>query len=201
MGVADVDICNLALSHVGVSTEIQDLDAERSKEAQACRRFFASTREEVLRAFPWPFATRIVGLQLVEEDPNVEWGFSYRYPSACLAARRVLSGARVEAAAQRIPFRIASDDDGRLILCDLEDAQLEYTADITAAAVFDIDFVNAVALLLASKIGPRFGPEATKLGNRALQLYAGAIARAQRAALDEQQDDLPPDAELISARD
>jgi hypothetical protein len=95
---ADVDICNLALSHVGVSTEIANLDTERSKEAQACRRFYEPTREEVLRAFAWPFATRFVDLQLVEEEPNDEWAYSYRYP-ATASSRGGSSPARASTAA------------------------------------------------------------------------------------------------------
>jgi hypothetical protein len=87
-----VSICNVALSHLANSTEIQDLDAEPSKEAQACRRLFDLTRDEVLRDFPWPFATASAALTLFASNPNTEWGYSYRMPAGKLFFRRILSG-------------------------------------------------------------------------------------------------------------
>jgi hypothetical protein len=89
-----VSICNVALSHLANSTEIQDLDAEPSKEAQACRRLFDLTRDEVLRDFPWPFATASAALTLFASNPNTEWGYSYRMPAGKLFFRRILSGVR-----------------------------------------------------------------------------------------------------------
>lgn len=197
---AAVDICNLALSHVGVSTEIQSLETERTKEAQACNRFYAPSVDEVLRAFAWPFATAFADLQVVEVDPTDEWGFSYRQPSECVTTRRILSGNRNDSRATRIPFRNGRDTTGPLIYTDMEDAVLEYTVRVTDPTQFAPDFASALSYKLASKIGPRFGPEAVKLANRALQLYGAEIADAQAAAANESQPDLPPDSEFISIR-
>jgi hypothetical protein len=47
---AKIDIANMALRHVGISTEIQDFDAEKSKEAQACRRFYDVARDQLTRS-------------------------------------------------------------------------------------------------------------------------------------------------------
>lgn len=194
-------ICNMALSHLGVSDQITDVDTESSKEALACRLFYDQSRDEVLRAFPWPFATIIEDLALVEEDPNDEWGYSYRYPATCLKVRRILSGARNDTQASKVPYRIARDDTGRVIFTDKEDAQVEYTQQVTAEEEFDVDFGNALSYLLASKIAPRVaGGDQVKLSDRALRLYLGFVAVAQNTAADEERSDEEPDAAMITAR-
>lgn len=194
-------ICNMALSHLGVSYSIQDVDSELSTEAQACRLFYASCRDEVLRAFRWPFATVIETLALVEEEPNDEWAFSYRYPSACLDIRRILSGTRTDSRTTRVPYRVARDSTARLIFCDMEEAEVEYTQQVTNPTEFDPQFGLALSYLLASRIGPRVaGGDQFKLADRAYAHYRAAIAEAQNAAAREEQPDEPPDADMISAR-
>src|SRR3990167_2163908 len=133
---SEVEICNMALGHLGVGKEIANLETEKSTEASLCRRFYANTRDEALRDFPWPFATKLAALGLIEEDPNDEWGFSYRYPSDCLRLRRLLSGLRNDTRQSRAPYKIGKDDQGRLLFADLEDAEAEYTARITDPALF-----------------------------------------------------------------
>src|SRR3990172_6032289 len=124
---SEVDICNMALSHLGNSKEIAILATEKSEEAAACRRFYETARDTVLRDFAWPFATRILSLGLVEEDPNDEWAYAYRYPTDCLLLRRLLSGLRHDNRQSRAPYRVARDDDGLVIYTDLAEAQMEYT--------------------------------------------------------------------------
>lgn len=190
--MTDAEICTLALSHLGVSIEINNLETEKSKEAQACRRFYATTRDEVLRDFSWPFAKVIEALALVEEDPNTEWGFSYRYPSGCLKVRRVLngSGVRVDTEDTRVPFTEGRDTTGLLIFTDQEDAEVEYTMRETDTERYPADFVDTLSLLLASKIGPRVaGGDQFKLADRALKLYAWRKAVAEANAANEEQVD------------
>lgn len=201
MPPSKASICNMALSHLGVSDAVTDVDTESSKEAQACRLFYEACRDDVLRAFAWPFAVIIEDLTIVEEDPNDEWAFSYRYPSGCLAARRLLSGTRTDSQNTVVPYRVARDASGRVIFTDLEDAQIEYTSLVDAEEEWDSIFVSALTYLLAFKIAPRLaGGDESKLGDRAFKLYLYELSRAQAAAANEERPDLPPDAELITAR-
>lgn len=197
-----VDLCNLALSHLGVSTEIANLETEKSKEAQACRRFYPVTRDEALRDFPWPFATAIGALALVEEAPTVEWGYAYRYPAACLAVRRILSGAgRVERPDTRIPYRIARDAAGLLILTDQPQAEAEWTVLVDDPQQYPPDFVAAVALLLAANIAPRVtGGDQFKLGALAFQKYLLSVDKARATAANEESADRPADSEFLTVR-
>jgi len=204
MSASETELCNLALSHLavaGVTFEIQDLDTEKSKEAQACRRFYAQARDEVLRAFPWPFATVIDNLALVATAPNVEWAYSYRYPSDCLMFRRILSGFRTDALDSRIPYRLGRDASGELVFTDMDSAQGEWTTQVTNVGAFAPDFVQALAFLLASYIGPRVaGGDQYKLADRAYQLYQRSLGVARANAFNEEQADPPPDSEMIRAR-
>lgn len=171
MASSQIAICNYALGHLGISTEIQDI-AERTKEAAACRRFYDQVIEELLRDFPWSFATTFDTLALVATQPNADWLYSYRLPAACVRFRRILSGVRVDSWATRIPYRLARDSQGPVILTDLPDAQGEWTARITDESQFPADFAECAALYLAGLIAPRVTKgDDFKLGDRALKLY------------------------------
>lgn len=199
---SSVEICNLALSHLGVGKEIANLETENSEEASACRRFYEPTIRKTLQDFPWPFATRFVDLALVEEDPTDEWDYSYRYPSDCLKIRRIMSGARQDSMASRIAYRIASDATGRIILTDEPEASIEYTVEPPDTSMFDDLFVEAVSYYLAFQIAPRVtGGDPFKLGDRAGQMYSATMARAQASALREDVGDVPLEAAHIRGRE
>jgi len=99
---SETEICNMALSHIGVGKEIANLDTERSQEASACRRYYENLRDKVLRDFRWPFATKFVELALIEETPTIEWRFSYRYPTDCVKMIRILSGGNPSVASTNV---------------------------------------------------------------------------------------------------
>ena len=196
-----VEICSMALGHLKVPP-IASVD-ERSEPARACNLYYAQARDEVLRAYPWPFATRFADLALVQEAPTVEWGYSYRYPTDCAHFRRILSGAgRNETRAMRVPFRLARDADGRLIFTDQPTAVAEYTAQVEDPNEYDADFVGAVALRFAVYVAPRVTQgDQLRLGDRAQRLYLEAIGEARSTAANEEQPDAPPDGELLASRE
>jgi hypothetical protein len=174
MASSDTEIANLALAHLGVAKEIANLETENSQEARTIRRLWDTALDEMVRAFPWPFLTKIDTLTVVEEDPNEEWAYSYTYPTDCTAFRRILSGARTDTRQSKIPYRIISDGaGGRLILTDEEDAEGEWTLpasdDVTS---WPSDFVQAFSLKLAFLGAPQLtAGDPFGLGRRAAQLY------------------------------
>lgn len=199
------EIANLALGHIGVAKEIQNIDTDRAQEAQACRRYFVPTRDEVLRDFPWPFATRsLAALGLVTDmtsTDGAEFSFSYRYPSDCLMFRKICSGLRTDTQETRVPYRVMSDSQGKLIFCDKEDATCEYTALISDTSLWPSDFVTAFTFLLASRIAPRVtAGDPFKMGERAEAKYYEALSKAQKNALNEDQPDRTPESEFIRIR-
>ena len=49
-----VDICNMALSHLGIGEEIASL-TEKSEEARACNRFYSQCRDAMMREWDGQF--------------------------------------------------------------------------------------------------------------------------------------------------
>ena len=197
---SDIEICNLALSNLGISKEIAS-STEDSAEAETCNRFFVDVRDELLRDFPWTFATKFVALGLVEEDPNDEWGFSYRYPSDCIKVRRILSGIRNDTPATKTKMKIIADDDGLLILTDYEDAEIEYTFRAEDPMRYPSDFKKAFALKLAIEIAPRLiAGDPYSIGPKLTQKFLYEIQKAQASSISEEVLDEFPDAEMITAR-
>jgi hypothetical protein len=197
-----VEVCNMALSHLGIGKTIGNLDTEKSQEAISCRLFFDRAMNATLRDCEWSFATKTVTLSLVEEDPTDEWAFSYRYPSDCKYFRRILSGIRNDSRQTKVSYRVVSDTVGQLIYTDEEDAIAEYTKKIETVANWPDDFVLALSARIAVYISPRLtAGDPFKMGDRALRLYLSEIGLAQAATFNEQQEEEAPDAESVRARD
>lgn len=196
------EIINLALSHLGIGKEITNLETEKSAEASAARRVYDTALDFVLREVHWPFATRIAALALVEEEPNTEWGYSYRYPTDCIKVRRILSGLRNDTRQSKAPYRLVQDNAGKLILTDEQDAQAEYTVKTDNPQMYPPDFVMAfsyyLAWLMSSRItgGDQFG-----LGKTALTMYMNLISTAAANAFNEEQPEEEPQSQFIRERE
>lgn len=201
---AKIDICNMAISHLAVGEEINDFDTDATESAQACRRFYDEARRKVLRDFDWPFASATEVLSLVETDPTVEWGYSYRYPANALSLRRIPNGAtRVDTQLSRALYSIGRDATGKLIYAALADAEIQYTYDEDEADRFPPDFVIALSFYLAYLIANRVagGADVRKLRTDAFAGYRMSLLEAMRNAANEEPRDPPEDAEMIRARD
>jgi hypothetical protein len=201
---AKIDICNMAISHLAVGEEINDFDTDATESAQACRRFYDPARLKVLRDFDWPFASATVALSLVETDPTVEWGYSYRYPADALSLRRMPNGAtRVDTQLSRALYSIGRDSAGKLIYAATADAEIQYTFDEDDAERFPPDFVIALSFYLAYLIANRVagGGDVRKLKTDAYAGYRVALLEAMANAANEEPSDPPPEAEMISVRE
>jgi hypothetical protein len=198
---SNTEIANLALSHIGVSKEIQNLETDKSNEAQSARRYYDTALDVVLRDFPWPFATRFLVLGKVEDDPTAEWGVSYRYPSDCVIARRILSGIRNENRQSLVPFRVTRDTAGRLIYTDKVDACLEYTIRADDPTLYPPDFTMAFSFRLAFYIAPRLTEgDPFRLQDRMFQLYRQELTRAGANSFNEETSDQQPLSEAERSR-
>lgn len=198
---SETEICNLALSHLGSGLSIEDLDADTTPEAAACRIFYPKCRKLAQREFPWPCFEQWATLAFVAEDPNEEWGFSYRLPSDCAFPIKIPSGQRFDNDGTTVPFTKSSDASGFLILTDKEEATLKFSKYEENVALFDVDFEIALSLLLAFYIAPRVaGGDPNRLGKRAYDAYRIVGEKAKVTALQETQKDVEPMCEMISAR-
>lgn len=198
---SEVEIYNIALGNIGAQQVVAST-TESSNEARACKRFYEFARNEALRALPWPFATRHITLALVEESPNTQWAYSYRYPSDCEKIRRVIPSDITVDTNYRDAWVVASDDAGKLIFSNQINAQVEYTHRISDPTLFDSLFIDALGWLLATKIAPSLsGNQATAIINRADAKYITARNQAEAEALNEGGVDTSPYCETVAGRE
>jgi hypothetical protein len=198
---SDTEICNLALTHIGVGAEIANLATDKGQEAQACRRVYDTCLKKALRDFEWPFASKVLALALVTADPTSEWSFSYQYPTDCLHFRKILSGKRNDSRQSRIPYKFSYGDSGQVIFTDKSNAEGEYTVYVSDPARFPPDFQMALSLLIGAYISPRLTKgDPFKVGDRCLKLYEYEISRAKATAVNEEQGEEEPDSEFIRGR-
>ena len=164
---SEVDICNLALGHLGDTATVASLDPpEGSAQAEHCARFYPIARDSLLEMHPWGFATKRVQLaQLGTGWP--EWDYSYAQPADALNIIAVLppdasddysmalNSANVPLAAggAYVPkaFSCEVNSDGAdVIYTDQEDAVLRYTALVSDPTKFSPLFVMTLSWHLAS---------------------------------------------------
>lgn len=193
-------IANLALGHLGQSKPIADIE-ENTAPARAMNLFYEETLREVLRDFPWPFATKIEALALRATDPNEEWSYSYTYPTNCVYFRRIQSGFRVETREQRVPYRVGKGSPGLVIFTDKAEAIGEFTEFNDDPTHYPPDFTQAFSLKLAANTANMVcGEDPFKMGDKARAKYDNQLERARVNAGNEEQPDVPPEPESISAR-
>lgn len=192
-------ICNIALLRVGQGQTLDSLD-ESTAEAQACDALYEHSRDSVLAAMPWRFATRRATLALLEDVERDGWDLVYTAPADCLATRYLYPGTRNPGSDELTPFALEDEDgEGPVILTDLEDAVLVYTAKVTVVTRFPPLFVDALAWRLASELALAL-PIKPQVGLAMEQNYQRALARAAAADMNQGQGDLPADSEFIRAR-
>lgn len=167
----EVDICNLALAHLGDTATVASIDPpEGSAQAEHCARFYPMARDALLEEHPWGFATKRVALALLSEAWP-EWTYAYAQPNDAVNIIAILSPTATDDYSQGIinipdvsiagnyepqPFSCEINDDGvPVILSDQEDAVLRYTALVSDTGNFSPLFTTTLSWRLAALLaGP-----------------------------------------------
>lgn len=196
-------IANLALHRIGVSQLIANVETEQSQAAISINAVWDLHRDAVLRDFAWPWATAYATLGLVAGTSTTyavtnEWNYSYRYPSDCLLARRIVTAAGRQTSTPPT-FRVGRDSTGRLIYTGEASAVLEYTVKVTDPEEFDGLFVSMLAWKLAATIAPSQSRIAD-MAKTAMAMYLLEKRHAEDAAANEGQQPAPLEASWIEAR-
>lgn len=143
-----IDICNMALSRLGVEL-IESLN-EASEPARVCSQFYNQARRVVLRRYNWTFATRRSELALLPTTIP-DYLYAYRYPARCEFVRKLYNKD-----CDNIPayteYKLGSDSEGMIIYTDVENAVAEYTADIEDCGLFDSQFTEMLSWKLAAEM-------------------------------------------------
>ena len=174
MAVASkVDICNLALDHLG-KPSITDLN-ENSAEAQACLRQYDVARRMCLSRSPWTFARKLRTLSLLSTNALPElWKYHYDLPNDTQKLHRIVEPGRpVNGNRPPVPMYLESGT----VYTNAEQAMALYTWDSVDTQTWSSLFDDVVALFLAMRLSP--GTTRRKSDTTALQdMYRVALAEA-----------------------
>ena len=145
MASSILQVCNIALGRLGADS-ILSIDSA-TKEAQACKLFYQTALDEVLRTHPWNFAIRRQTLT-ASEEPSFGWTNSYLLPADCL---RVLDLNDLHEFSDPPHWQI----EGRSLLCDQMEAHIRYISRDADPLQYDALFVAALAAKLAALIAKK----------------------------------------------
>jgi hypothetical protein len=157
MVYSEVQICNLAMSHIG-AYPISSLD-ESTKEARECKQLYPITRDMVLASARWSFAIKRKALGLLDETQD-PWAYAYQYPAGCLQFLGMANTTINSEIYQDYtpipwePFEVDMNEanTGKRILTNREDAIGLYIMAVTNTSLFSMDFINALAYRLAADL-------------------------------------------------
>lgn len=173
-------IANAALEeHLG-EQPIQDI-GENSLNASIIRSKLEACKRELFDLTSWDFAYETAKLSLTDNQAaGLQYKYKYFLPANCMYLKIVDRKSFVESFNRnynymnlddRADFRQVSDGAGRIIaLSNVPDAYAVYYKEISDSEVWPIDFSNALAALLASKIALRITASVEKR-NGAVQMF------------------------------
>lgn len=198
---SDVDLCNMALSHVGSDTIVTSISPpDGSVESGHCARFYPIARAELIESHNWSFALRRITLAAVT-NPSQAWAYAYALPSPCLKPVKVLQSFLLQQFGLFFPSGWVTPDelrifdergcadftiedsaaDGQILLTNEPEAVLLYLIDVIDTAKFTPSFRTSLSYLLASFLaGPIIkGSEGAETGGK-LRKIAGQVAGGAR---------------------
>ena len=153
--MSSIDICNLALAHIGDESNVTSIaPPDGSVQAAHCSRFYPIALSQILERHAWSFATTRISLALTGTAPS-EWDYQYAYPTNCVKVLKILP---YEGTSDDITeeFQVESLADGtRVIMTNTELATCRYILNVTDTSKFTPAFTVAFSWLLASYLaGP-----------------------------------------------
>jgi hypothetical protein len=196
-----VDICNLALAHLGDVATVASIDPpEGSAQAEHCQRFYPIARDSLLEMHSWGFSTKRATLALLGSNWP-EWRYAYACPNDMLNVLAVLDKEAADDYSVPIPqpysniatvnagqgfytpqpFSVEALDTGaQVIYTNVENATLRYTARVTDTTRFSPLFVEALSWLLASKLaGPILkGDAGAAMSQNCMRMFLSVYGRA-----------------------
>jgi len=203
-----IDICNLALSHLGDAAEVIAIDPpDGTIQAAHCGRFYPFARGALLEMHPWSFATKRATLAELATNPaEDDWSYAYALPSTCLRPLSALYPGQPErllgtdSDLGSFPYLIEAAEDGSPILfTNVETAVLRYIDLITDTARYSPGFTIALSRLLASYLaGPLIkGKDGIRVSQEQLKWFElefkkAAAADANRGRRNAYETRVPP---------
>jgi hypothetical protein len=172
---SETQICNLALVRIGTA-QIGAL-TEANKRAESCNLHYGPTRDAVLRAHPWNFATRRA--ELAQQDaPHPTFEFAYKYPVPDDFLKLIRTDLEAAGCTEGIDYRLETDGEALCLMSNEAAHFIEYTARVTNVGLFDALFVDVLAARLAAEICPYIVDNAA-LAGKLLEVYDAKLREAR----------------------
>jgi hypothetical protein len=199
-----LDICNLALSHLGDSANVSSIDPpEGSAQAEHCARFYPVARDSLLEMHNWSFATRRAQPALLAEDIDTAWSYAYAAPAGMVKPIAVVAPGTLDTADSE-DYAVESLDSGLVVIyTNTENPVLRYVARVTDTTKYTPLFVDALSWLLASYLaGPIIkGDSGVSAGRACFQTFTGQFQRAASSDANMQKGSADFTPSSIAARD
>lgn len=186
-----VDICNMALAHLGDEATITSIEPpEGSAQADHCARFYPQAKQTLLTRWPWSFATQRATLaKLVTTVPGYD--YVYAVPSKCLRIIRVYRpGSEVPYAHEPpVYWNTGIVDEARVILTAEPLLAMTYISSQTSEDLFPAMFCDALAWLLASMLaGPVIrSASGSSMAVNCMKFYEDSYQKAILEDLEQKQ--------------
>lgn len=206
-----VQICNMALSHIGSDARVASISPpDGSVEAGHCATFYDVARTEMLEPGNWAFSLKRAALAQVT-NPSTVWAYAYAKPADCQRALRILRPSiAVTVFTQDLRVEPHTDDrdtapfdiEGEVILTNEPDAKLVYVQDVTDSTKFPASFTSALSYLLAAYLaGPIIkGNEGVRLGDAMRQRAANMADVSATASANASSAESLPQPTLLAVR-
>lgn len=197
MAASVIGICNQALSRIG-STQFINALTDDTENARACNFWYEQCRDHLLTACWWPFATKTATLNQISGIEPLRREYGYTLPDDCLRVQEIWTGAVTTAPEARHPFEYEIYNGVRVLVTDLSEVDVTYTARVEDPVQFPPQFVDALAWSLAAELA-----QALEKGNRseyARQRAALAVSSAVASLQNELTTEPEPEASSIRAR-
>ncbi len=208
---SDVQICNMALSHIGSEARVASISPpDGSVEAGHCATFYDVARTEMLEPGNWAFSLKRATLAQTT-NPSTIWAYAYVKPSNCLRALRILRPSiAITVFTQDLVVEPHTDDrdsapfdiEGQVILTNEPDAVLVYVQDVTDSTKFPASFTSSFSYLLSSYLaGPIIkGNEGIRVGDAMRQRAMSLADVSATASANASSADNLPQSTILSVR-
>jgi hypothetical protein len=191
---SEVEICNLALSHLGDSATVASINPpEGSAQAEHCQRWYPIARNSLLEMHDWGFATTRTQLaELANTWP--QWQHAYARPSDCLKVLAILpSTGQCSSDQDGRPFVSESADNGnQIILTNQANAVARYTRMVTDTSKFSPLFTDVLGWYLSTYLaGPVLkGESAVKISRANMQIVLEMLGQAKLSDAAQQRQQI-----------
>lgn len=141
------EICNLGLTEIGNTAFIDALN-EATAEAQVANAVWAHCLKAALKLCQPKFARKRATLAPILNGERTNWAFAYTLPNDYIHLEGIpVNGTVVPVAEVRTEYEM----EGGVILTNIDNLEIVYIYYLEDVTKYDEDFVEVLALFLASK--------------------------------------------------